>query len=60
MWKYKKQETEKEAKLEVLKRSKYSLLKNEATLTEPQKEEKNGSSVCVMQWTGVIRDGTLI
>jgi len=22
--------------------------------------EVNGSSVCVMQWTGVIRDGTLI
>ncbi len=28
---------EKEAKLEVLKRSKYSLLKNEKDLTEPQK-----------------------
>ncbi|WP_052275289.1 hypothetical protein [Microcystis panniformis] len=23
-------------------------------------EGKDGSSVCVMQWTGVIRDGTLI
>jgi hypothetical protein len=22
--------------------------------------KKKGSSVCVMQWTGVIRDGTLI
>jgi hypothetical protein len=22
--------------------------------------KKNGSSVCVMQWTGVIRDGTLM
>ena len=24
------------------------------------RESKGGSSVCVMQWTGVIRDGTLI
>ncbi len=35
--KNKKQKAEKEAKLEVLKRSKYSLLKNEEDLTEPQK-----------------------
>ena len=35
--KNKKQKGEKEAKLEVLKRSKYSLLKNEEDLTEPQK-----------------------
>jgi transposase len=35
--KNKKQKAEKEAKLEVLKRSKYSLLKNEENLTEPQK-----------------------
>jgi len=35
--KKKKQKAEKEAKLEVLKRSKYSLLKNEEDLTEPQK-----------------------
>ncbi len=35
--KNKKQKAEKEAKLEVLKRSKYSLLKNEKDLTEPQK-----------------------
>jgi transposase len=35
--KNKKQKAEKEAKLEVLKRSKYSLLKNEEDLTETQK-----------------------
>lgn len=35
--KNKKQKAEKEAKLEVLKRSKYSLLKNEKDLTETQK-----------------------
>ncbi|GBE76013.1 hypothetical protein myaer87_32400 [Microcystis aeruginosa NIES-87] len=35
--KNKKQKAEKEAKLEVLKRSKYSLLKNEEDLTKPQK-----------------------
>ena len=35
--KNKKQKAEKEAKLKVLKRSKYSLLKNEEYLTEPQK-----------------------
>ncbi|AVQ72775.1 ISL3 family transposase [Microcystis sp. MC19] len=35
--KNKKQKAKKEAKLEVLKRSKYSLLKNEEDLTEPQK-----------------------
>ncbi len=35
--KNKKQKAEKEAKLEVLKRSIYSLLKNEEDLTEPQK-----------------------
>ncbi|BAG02042.1 ISL3-like element ISMae36 family transposase [Microcystis aeruginosa] len=35
--KNKKQKAEKEAKLEVLKRSQYSLLKNEEDLTEPQK-----------------------
>jgi transposase len=35
--KNKKQKAEKEAKLEVLKRSKYSRLKNEEDLTEPQK-----------------------
>jgi hypothetical protein len=27
---------------------------------EPGKVKHSGSSVCVMQWTGVIRDGTLI
>ena len=37
MQKNKKQKAEKEAKLEVLKRSKYSLLKNEEDLTETQK-----------------------
>ena len=35
--KNKKHKAEKEAKLEVLKRSKYSLLKNEEDLTETQK-----------------------
>jgi len=28
--------------------------------TEEMKQQNFGSSVCVMQWTGVIRDGTLI
>nr|WP_260441271.1 hypothetical protein [Microcystis aeruginosa] len=30
------------------------------SICQPKLREKYGSSVCVMQWTGVIRDGTLI
>jgi putative transposase len=39
------------------------LKKSEKRLKRLQRrlsEKKKGSSVCVMQWTGVIRDGTLM